>query len=266
MVGDILRLSRRRRKKRRMLRVFIFLFFFAVIFAGLVYVSYLPRFRVRSLSFSGLESINQEKAENITKSFLASKRFLFLPADSIFILPSQQLKKELSANFLKIKDIIIDKDYSGFLNIKIKERQLWAILCSGEEASSCFYADDQGFLFQKAPVFNGNVIRRFLDLRGNNFGPGNTFLEPGQLNKIKYFVDKYESVYGGKITEVILEPEGIYKMQTDKGWDIIIDSQTGQEEAFENMQIALSSEIKEKADALNYIDLRFGNKIYYKFK
>ena len=47
---------------------------------------------------------------------------------------------------------------------------------------------------------------------------------------------------------------------------MIIDAETDIEKSLENLSLALrSGEIKEKSNALEYVDLRFPDKVFYKF-
>ena len=53
---------------------------------------------------------------------------------------------------------------------------------------------------------------------------------------------------------------------TRAGWEILLLEDTDPEAAYKNLELALEREIKDKIASLDYIDLRFGNRIFYKFR
>jgi hypothetical protein len=54
------------------------------------------------------------------------------------------------------------------------------------------------------------------------------------------------------------------KMITEKGPMIYFNSSVAPEPQFDRLDIYLHSELKERYSRLSYIDLRFGDKVYYK--
>ena len=71
---------------------------------------------------------------------------------------------------------------------------------------------------------------------------------------------------GGGVSEVVLKKENIYEFYTQEGWKIILNDKNEPQSAYLNLITALDSNIKDKRPKLDYIDLRLGNKIYFKYK
>ena len=67
------------------------------------------------------------------------------------------------------------------------------------------------------------------------------------------------------IGKVILKKENIYELYTLDGWRVLANNQNNPNDLFINLTAVLD-EIKDKRQNLDYIDLRFGNKVFYKFK
>jgi len=49
-----------------------------------------------------------------------------------------------------------------------------------------------------------------------------------------------------------------------EGWYALLDEETNFKTAFENMKLVLENQIKDKRAELEYIDLRFSNKVFFK--
>ena len=65
---------------------------------------------------------------------------------------------------------------------------------------------------------------------------------------------------------MILKKENIYEFYTQEGWKIILNDKNEPRSAYLNLITALDANIKDKRAKLDYIDLRLGNKIYFKYK
>ena len=59
---------------------------------------------------------------------------------------------------------------------------------------------------------------------------------------------------------------GEYEFFMSASWRILINESASQTNLFDNFRIAFENELKDKFDKLDYLDLRFGNKIFYKFR
>ena len=62
----------------------------------------------------------------------------------------------------RIKNIALDKKYFGAIAVRIEERNNAALYC---ETENCAYADENGFVFEKAPYFSGAVFLKLIDQR-----------------------------------------------------------------------------------------------------
>ena len=60
--------------------------------------------------------------------------------------------------------------------------------------------------------------------------------------------------------------KNIYEFYVEEGWKIILNAQNEPKSAYLNLITALEANIKDKRARLDYIDLRLGNKIYFKYK
>ncbi len=68
------------------------------------------------------------------------------------------------------------------------------------------------------------------------------------------------------ITRVYIKEDNFFQLLTKEGWRILIDDKNEPQITYENLSLALKEKIKDKRKNLDYIDLRFGNKVYFKYK
>ena len=94
---------------------------------------------------------------------------------------------------------------------------------------------------------------------------GSNLIEESEFKKILEFAALANKI-GNGITEVILRKENIYEFHTKEGWKIILNDKNEPKSAHLNLVTALDANIKDKRTKLDYIDLRLGNKIYFKYR
>ena len=143
--------------------------------------------------------------------------------------------------------------------------------------AQCYFTDDTGTIIDLAPSYSGNVYPRFFGgtLSGPSAGQplGDTFLPEASYAKLLAF-DQSVTELGFSIKAIILGTDGHDTFALDEGGGNTAELRFKDGDDYTtliaNLKAALSkSELsdqlaKDKAN-LEYFDLRFTNKVYYKF-
>ncbi|MEI8269990.1 MAG: hypothetical protein WCG45_01350, partial [bacterium] len=154
--------------------------------------------------------------------------------------------------------------------------QLVPFLRSNLNDNKCYFVDKDGYIFDEAPYFSGDVYFKFY---GNvvlkNGNPSGSFFMKDNFARIVEFKDTLEKIN--------LKPnafwvddnrkEGNFSLRGEplSGPRVMFKMDSDYKKLAENLQAAISIEplhtdIKTKLSSLLYLDLRFGNKVYYKFQ
>ena len=268
---DFLASSRKLRRKRLILKAVIFGVAFIAIFAGIVAFFRIPYFQVDKIEITGDKVIIENDLTDAIKEKLEGKSLWLFPKTNIFLIPKNKILAELPAEFKRIKKISLAKKYFNGITATIEERNNSVLYCEKED---CAYADENGFVFEKAPYFSGAVFLKLIDQRNLDSGwntkiideyLGSNLIAESEFKKMLEFVGLIAQI-GGGITEVVLKKENIYEFYTKEGWRIILNDKNEPQNAYLNLITALEANIKDKRTKLDYIDLRLGNKIYFKYK
>ena len=142
--------------------------------------------------------------------------------------------------------------------------------------NKCYFLDSDGYIFDKAPYFSGDVYFKFYgDSLLSNENPSGSYLMKDKFSKIIEFKNSIEKM-NLKPTSFYLNEngeEGNFSLFGEPGISpkIIFKVDGDYEKLAENLQAAISvdplkTNLKTKSSSLLYLDLRFGNKVYYKFK
>jgi len=281
-----------KRKRRRNLhkKVFLFVFLFTSFFVGLVFIARTEKLNIKDVRVVGNSVIATEDIEKAVEEVIAGEYLYFLPKTNFIFYPKGKITRELEQSFKRLGNISIKFTQGQALEVSVSEREgryTWCGEAIREEASlrmansdgggeQCYFMDESGYVFDVAPYFSGDVYFRF-------YGPlahieeeyaGNYFL-PGIFAKILSFKSNLEAM-NLRPASLLAKDNGdmeIYLSSTilpPNGPKIIFKSKSDYESIAENLQTALDTEpfktsFKTKFNMLSYIDLRFGNRVYYKF-
>lgn len=265
MAKEIIRESRRRRQLRLFWRLIIFLLISSA--AATTFFIFLDqKLKIKNIIITGNERIETEQITAAAREILERKKFFIFSGDNILLVNSQNLSRELKEKIAAIDELNVERDFGQKeLRLELKERKGWAVWCRNE-SEECFYIDEKGVIFRAAPRFYGDLVLKIMDSRSEILGPGKTILDPELLKKIREFQTNIFQVQGIAINTIEISPDLVFKLGTRDGWHIILDSQTDTVLAAENLKLLLSSAIKDGAGELDYIDLRFPDKSFFKFK
>jgi len=263
---DILRTSRRLKKKRFFKKLSFFLLIPLFIFVSIVALFYIPYFKIKKISIEGNSSVDSEKIMANVSNYLAGKEFKIFPKDNFLILSKKEIVDSILKEFPRLKKVSLNKNFPDTISIKVTERNNEALFCFQNKDEGCAFIDEDGFVFDKAPYFSAGVYLSFFnDTASTTWKLDFQVIPEEQFKKLIDFKNLLteENI---KIFQIILKKEGIYQLQTSEGWYILLNEQSNIRLSFDNLKTTLDSTIKNNRQKLDYIDLRFGNKVFYKFK
>lgn len=269
MKGKNIFASSKKLRRKRIIRKLVLVFFILVfILSCITAFFHISSLRIKKISIEGNFSLGTEKISGEVSDYLKGKFFRIFPRDNILLLPKEAIVSNLLSKFPRIEEVSLAKNFPDSISVKIKERQQEAILCinGSPPAGGCAFIDENGYVFEKAPYFSGDVYLKFFDERESS--PGTIGFQLISEEQFKKLIDFRDLVSGEniKISKIILKKEGIYEIDISEGWYIFLNEQNEPKISYENLKITLDSKVKENRQNLEYIDLRFGNKVFYKFK
>lgn len=263
---------RRRRRRRVFCLLKVFLTSSSLALFALLALFYLPIFRVDKIAVEGNETASRGMIEEAAIGIMKERYFFLIPKDNFFVLPEDEIRSTLLSSFERIKEVKFEREFPDTLVIKVKERKPFALFCLGadgswaENASNqsddgsapfCRFVDSGGFIFEDAALFSGDIYVKFFAQR--------------QMKKIERFSEimsfiKEATKADVHLVKVLLGNEEL-KLYDRRGWYLLLNKGEDMDKAASNLLVFLQNKTKASAgflSELDYVDLRFGNKIYYK--
>lgn len=263
----------RRRRQALLIKVSLFVFLFAIFLFGLSYLSRYPKFVIQEIEIRGAKAISKEHLETLAEEKISGNYAFIFSKKNILIYPKGSLEKALLDKFKRIQKLSVER-LGQKLIIDVEERQGEYLLCGSED--SCYFMDSVGFVFDKAPNFSGSVYFKIYTDAFFTQGEeiiGRKFLEEEKLLGIFVFRDRISQII--QIDSLEAPESGEYKFNLAIGGNtlkpyIFFRKEGDFNKLFENLTLALEtepllSEFQNKAN-LEYLDLRYNNKVLYKFK
>ncbi len=269
---------KKRKNKIFKIKLFIFFILFILFIIGLSFLSKWQKLNIETIQIEGNKVLDKEDLEILVKNELNKKYIWLFPKSNIIILPKNKIKKDLLNQFGRIETINFNLNNFNTLEIKITEREALYTWCGEvlpeitlpKEQENCKFVDLNGFVFDKAPFFSGNVYFRFYGTLENSIYKENNFIQYVDfIEKIKILglvpVALFEKEDGE--TEIYLS----LNVPLKDAPKIIFNNKEDYDILFENLKIGvdtspLKNNLKDNYINLSYIDLRFNNKVFYKFK
>jgi hypothetical protein len=220
-------------------------------------------FFIDNVIINGSQNIAEGKIYEIIEGRLQAKRLFFLPQKNIFIFSKRQAKKEILKNFF-VADLKIKKQLPRTLKISFNENTPVAVWAEGD---AYYYIDNN--LVVLSPVENLELTGNLLILK--NISSELEIKQEGLTKKVtvgeKYpltcldLVNKFKNanIDVNSICE-INKLDGEVRFNFTTGATILrFNVDENLEQQFMRLKTLLGKE-----HPTEYIDLRFGDKVYYK--
>ncbi len=269
--------SERIRKERReqfFVSAFVWVALVVVSVLLLAQLSQLHALRITKLSFSGNKNVPIEDMASLIRENLSGSYWHLFPKQNVFLVRTNDLEEQLRAAFPRLKRVMINRVNFGTLSVLVEEREPFAFWCNG--ADTCFFLDKAGFIFAPAAQFSKNsTFVRYAGGEADAEHPvGSLFTSESAFEAIQTFIGELKRQLHFRTMRVESEGERMTFIVVPAGsnetFSIFVTATTSYDTALADLDtIVASSDFKEAVPALSdleYIDLRFGNKVFYTTK
>lgn len=283
-VLDSPRLLEIKKRKREILnkKIYIFIVLFSIALVGFIFISRWQKVNISEIKISGNKILESSELKSFVEKELVGNYLYVFPKTNILFYPKKNIGKKLLENFKRIATTLVYISSDNILNIVISERDPAYTWCGtnpeeDETTEQCYFMDKNGYLFDKSPYFSEEVYVKFYGDIKDKAEPLGYFFAPEIFTNLISFKEsisnkliKPSSFYvknEENETSMFLASSGVEK----RGPEVLLDTKSLPGNVAENLQTVISTEplrtdFAKKYDQIKYIDLRFGNKVYYKLK
>ncbi len=250
------------------------IFIFVIVCWGFISI---PLMHIKTIKINGLITISPSAVEQTVQFELNKSIFKFLPGDHIWLYNSNAIN-EILENQYQLTNISIQRN-GRELQIDANERITRIVWISNNEMS---FLDQNGAVVRQLSELERTEVEKQINSQNIN----NSILQrnviaiwdisnqppaaQGQLlsNDTIITIDTFDALLFNStvkpISYLINEANEKWVIaKTTLGVDIYLDGEGDAQNQFNNLQIILE-EYKDQINTLDYIDLRFGNRVFLK--
>ncbi len=260
-------------------KVFIFLFGIFIILAILSFLSSIKQISIQSVEVSGNKIVETKDIQSLVQDKINGRYFFLFSKKNVLFYPKVEISEALSTEFKRLVSVEPTIKDGNVLEIKVRERTPLYTWCGkdlpvNQQVEECYFLDNEGYIFDEAPYFSGQVYFKFYgQIEGGS--PIGSYIKKAEFPKLILFKELVESFklkpkalfVDATDDAILLLPKGKASSEDPK---ILFKVDSHLEKTAENLHAALGAEpLKTKMQNfysyLLYIDLRFDNKVYSKF-
>lgn len=223
-------------------------------------------FSIKTVHVDGIDHIGEEDFQSKTTGYLQSSKYLFFSNKNKFLFDSEKLQNHLEQYFtFETFQASVKKQH---LSIAIEERSSKLLWKTG---SKLFLVDLSGVVIREMTrdEFEGegsgfSHIPVFVDRNNVKAKVGTHVLNEQEiLNTFRFQKHLLAQGIGSGETQVDRLAGKWTSVITDKGYDILFDFSADVDKQALRLEALLRDTVKD-ASKLKYIDLRFGDHVYYR--
>lgn len=289
------------KKKNNRMHYEIAIFLLAV-GAWIYFLLFSSVFKIKEWEINGLQLYKDEEISAELKNYLGERRMAIFPNENIFIFNGEKFKQTISSGFA-FKTIGVKKYYPNKVIIKFEEKQQKAAIYNGNKIyivsddgttilkkeginfDTPALTDDSGATSTAEKSITPEMLQKILaHAVGAGLPPYPIFcdawfdtanLQIGErylgtdklLTELFAFADNVATKTDLGLTAIVIQKNKLGPdiiVYTKNNWTIYINEKESGEKQFLKLQALLGDRLKDRGQTLEYIDLRFGDRVYIK--
>ncbi len=265
-------LAKRRRVRRR--RLTIWSVGLLIILVVVLILSRQEKFLISEVVVFGAKVVSNEAVVKKVQDLISGHYLYLVPKANALIYPGEKVEETLLKEFPRFKAVALSVEGLKLLRVEAAEREPFALYCLSpqpEQASDCYFLDDEGFIFDRAPLFSGAVYFVYGGSAGllDSLNPlSQQYLPPNEFQALSKFIELLPTL---KIIPQALEA-------SDEEYSLVFarDSRVRWKRGedfgllYSNLEAFLNDDtIRNQLDFLEKVlelDLRTENKVFYRFR
>ncbi len=257
-------------KRRRRIAPFMLIILSGAAIIGGIFAVYRPQWQISVVTVRGLRMIPDSAVHESVGRVLAGAYLWIVPHSFILTVRESAVAARIQKEFPEIQEIAVHKQFPNRLDIAVTERSLWGIFCNdlmSAASSTCVAMDASGYAYASSPELTGLLVTRVRS-DGADVAVGSSATDPDTMDRLRILRENLPGAAGSAPVDFQLRKDmpGEIRVAMPEGYNIIFKHDDDFINAFRVLKKVLDEEIGDKRTKLDYVDLRFGNKVFYKLK
>lgn len=267
----------KQQRRRRRVRLIILLAAGIVVLIGaIIGCTWIPYIRVSAVEVTGTETQSLTDIQILAQETLRGRYLFVIPKNNVFLYPKEEVLRVLYARYPAIKQIDVKAKNFTTVAVVVVERHPTALWCGETPAveAPCGLMDENGFVYGPAANFSGDAYVRYFGQATTTEGYAvsempKKFLTPQQFRTLVSLTDAFAANQKGiGVQHVSIDASDDATLAFANGFSVLFAMSDIDDDVFERFTLGLQSEPFQQHPIgdFDYLDLRFGDKLYYHLK
>jgi len=235
----------------------IWVIFIILVLQSIFHIKY---FRVDKINLSGNQDVTLEDIQASLQEELTATRYLLFKNDNYWLLKTEPMEEILLASY-NLDEVNVTKKFPDILNVSIKEKISHFIW---QRDDTLYLLDAKGALNRQIRALDEKylIIQDFREERPS----GEVVFDSDEMNIINKLYLAWQDTIDGKakLVKIRLDDNwSLVELHTDIGFYVKLDATEDLKEQINNLDQVLTAGNITGVD-VDYIDIRFGDKVYFK--
>lgn len=274
-------LRKKRYNTRRRMAILLSVLFCTIV-GGLISAAHYPQLQLVNIVVEGNKVVDTEDVVAKTEALLKGNYAYVIPHRNAFFYPKKKIVADLLAAFPRFKSVVVYRTSLNTLYVSIEEVRGHALWCgvgvdTPDLSAPCYFTDEAGKIVAPAPYYSGNVYPRFFGgtlTQADVVSPlGKMFINESRFAALLSFEMEVKRL-GLPVRAIIVGAGTNDMLLLDIGGGKTAELRFLDADNYQTLEknlaaalgkAELANVIKTDLGNLQYFDLRFTNKVYYKF-
>ncbi len=226
--------------------------------------------RITAVKVEGARAVDPFAVEQLVWDTITGSYFYLFSKQAALLYPKKTLARKVLTDIPAIETVSVKTHNRNTLVVSIGERQPAALWCGESAASSspCLFIDQNGFAYAQAPEYSGDAYQKYYGALALGGASSGQFLPRETFRSFTALVGALQKQISLTLLYSAIEKNQDVQMVFAGGFTLRIPLDADNAATVERLTLALTAPVFEKHTLreLEYLDLRFGDKLYYKLK
>lgn len=215
-------------------------------------------FKIEKIGLVGQNDLSIEEAQQFIINELAKNKFLFFEANNYFLVSLDELNYQLKEKY-NLEEVKIEKKWPDQLLVTVKEKVSHFIW---QKDDSLYLLDAQGLLNRQISFLDDKYL--VLEDKRDYRPQGEQIFTSEEIEVINQIYLNWNELIASKVkmSKITIYNDWNIDLHTETGFYVKIDKDQDIREQLNNLRTVLEENIT--GVDIDYIDIRFGDKVYFK--
>lgn len=258
----------RRKRRALLIRLCVIAALLILLTSGLIYALHLPAVTISKVNVEGTQFVDPGAVSAAALATMQGSYFFIAPKSNILLYPKREIETSVLDTFKRLKAADVSFENLHSLSISVVERTPGGAWCGTHyisgKAAECFLLDEAGYVYARAEGAAEGLLKYYGPLAAGE-PVGKQFLSPELFSRLSAFAANLSQAGVTPVAlALVAEPDA--ELYFNDGTKILFNRDDDLARVLDNLLSVLASEEFANRLELNldYVDLRFGNKVYYK--